>query len=57
MYIIIDRVSNEVLYFNDKIDLGFGLDNILINYDRYDLKLKVSYYNNYNVVSIRLLKD
>ena len=57
MYIIIDRVNNSILHYNDKIDFGFALDNILYSYYRYDLKLKINYYNNYNVISIRLVED
>ena len=57
MYIIIDKVNNNILYYNNEIDLGFGLDNILESYYRYDLKLKINYYNNYNVASIRLIED
>ena len=55
MYIIIDKVRNDVLYFNDEIQMGCSLDNIINKYHDYNFNIKVNYYNNYNVVSIRLV--
>ena len=55
-YYIIDRISNNVVVYNDKIDFGFALDSIILNYSRYYDNININYYNNYSIVSIRLNK-
>jgi len=53
-YVIIDFVGNDWYYYNDDIDLGFALDRVIDGYQRYNLPLEVTSYNNGKVYVIKM---
>ena len=51
-YVIIDKMENEIYYFNDEIDMGFSLDNIVDYRDRINIDYHYRYYNFGKVIVI-----
>lgn len=52
-YAIIDYINNSAYTYNNDIEMGFALDMILDNLDRYELDYKVTRYNFGKVYVIR----
>lgn len=56
-YIIIDRISNNVVVYDDEIDFNYAIDDLVENYlYGFNFKIITRYYNNYSVAVIRLEK-
>lgn len=56
-YLIIDRVSNSAVTYDDEIDFNYAIDDLVENYlFGFNLKIVTRYYNNYSVAVIRLKK-
>lgn len=52
-YVIIDTMEHEYYMYNDEIEMGFSLDNILEERDRLEIPYRIVRYNNGNVVVIK----
>ena len=56
-YLIIDRISNSTVVYDDEVDFNYAIDDLVENYlFGFDFKVVTRYYNNYSVVVIRLEK-
>lgn len=54
-YIIIDKINNNINYYNNEMEQGFSLDIITndIEYKYPFLNIKINYYNNGDIIVIR----
>lgn len=56
-YIIIDRVNNNAVTYDDEIDFNYAIDDLVEDYlYGFNFKVVTRYYNNYSVAVIRLEK-
>ena len=53
-FAIINYIDNDFYYYNDEIEMGFALDQMLDGYYRYELPLEVKKYNYGKIIVIKM---
>jgi hypothetical protein len=54
-YIIIDAMENKTYRYDSPIVMGYHLDCILETRNNLEIPYKLTYYNNYKIISIRAI--